>query len=269
MPSKTAFIETIDVRLPHLPVALEGLRIAHVTDLHARRPSRHFRRAGTLLANQRLDLVVLTGDYMDKRGHIRAAADVLAQLCRALRPRLGFFGVFGNHDSADFRRLCENLGVQWLNNRVYRHDTLPLEIIGLDTGPSDHVDAASLLLDESWPPTPRTDPDRPLRLMLSHLPHTLLMASDLGVDLMLAGHTHGGQIRPWGRPLVNSMKWPLWLTTGLLRHRQTLACISRGLGVAGFAPFRLFCPPHVPLYTLRHGGLIGPGGDAVTCVRRW
>jgi uncharacterized protein len=279
MPRNTGLIQPVNLPLPRLPAALEGFRIAHITDLHAHRPRRRFTRAGDLLINQRVDVVVLTGDYMDRRDHQEGAVAALAKLCQRLRPRVGVFGVFGNHDAPEFRRLCEPLGVTWLSNRVYRHASLPLEIVGLDTTTAQNVDTVSLLLDPSWSaangraedrgPDARRRADRPLRVMLSHLPSTLVIASDLDADLMLAGHTHGGQIRPWGRPLANSMHWPLRLTTGILRHRQTIACISRGLGETGLIPLRLLCPPHVPLYTLRRGGLPGPTGDAITRVRGW
>lgn len=272
MLARPRLIQNVDLLLPRLPAALEGLRIAHLTDLHARRPRRRFDHAAALLVNQRVDLVALTGDFMETPADKDGAFHALARICQLLRPRLGAFGVFGNHDTPAFRDLCRNLPVHWLVNRVYRHPELPLHVLGLDTSNSMTTDPVELLLEPRFSDSNHDPPQHsspPLRLMLSHLPPTLLTASDLGADLMLAGHTHGGQIRPWGRPLANSTHWPLKLTCGIFRHRQTLACVSRGLGETGLASFRFLCPPHVPLYTLRRGNLPGPDTDAVTCLRVW
>lgn len=272
MPRKARLIQNVDLLLPRLPAALEGLRIAHLTDLHARRPRRRFDHAAALLVNQRVDLVALTGDYMEGRHDKDGACKALARICQVLRPRLGIFGVYGNHDTPPFRDLCQTLPVCWLVNSVYHHPELPLKILGLDTSNSMTIDPVQLLMDPDFSDSNNDSPQnasRPLRLLLSHLPPTLLTASDLDADLMLAGHTHGGQVRPWGQPLANSTHWPLKFTCGVFRHRQTLACVSRGLGETGLASFRFLCPPHLPLYTLRRGNLPGPDSDAITCLRMW
>jgi predicted MPP superfamily phosphohydrolase len=105
--------------------------------------------------------------------------------------------------------------------------------------------------------------------MLSHMPHFLGHAADMGMHAVFAGHTHGGQIRlPTGHALVNSTDLPLHLTSGLLRHRDTLAAVSRGVGVTRF-PLRLFCPAHVPIYNLRRGPMPGEASQGIVCVRMW
>jgi len=105
--------------------------------------------------------------------------------------------------------------------------------------------------------------------MLSHHPDALPTAADLGVDLMLAGHTHGGQCRlPTGRALANASRFPLAMTSGLLRHRDTLALVSRGLGETHL-PMRVCCPRHVPLYTLRRRTTPGRSTPEITSVWQW
>ena len=111
-----------------------------------------------------------------------------------------------------------------------------------------------------------------LRLMLAHYPSWISTAADLGVHLLFAGHTHGGQIRlPNGRALTNACDLPLGMSCGVLRHRDTLVAISRGLGEVGFFfnTFRAFCPAHVPVYTLRRGPTLGQSTPRVVKVLRW
>jgi hypothetical protein len=110
---------------------------------------------------------------------------------------------------------------------------------------------------------------RTLRLMLAHYPGYLPTAADLGVDLVFSGHTHGGQCRiPPNRALHNSSDLPMHLTSGILRHQRTLCVVSRGLGES-LLPLRLFCPPHIPVYTIRRGPLAGEATGAMVNLRPW
>ena len=112
-----------------------------------------------------------------------------------------------------------------------------------------------------------------LRLMLAHYPSWLPTAADMNVDLLFAGHTHGGQIRlPNGLTFNNACDLPRHLSSGILRHRDTLIAISRGLGEVGIPAinkWRLFCPPHVPIYTLRKGSTLGVPTQGLMRVVRW
>jgi len=265
-------LERIDLTLPTLPASLEGLRIAHVSDLHVRRSLRGPARIGRSLGAVRLDLLVLTGDQMDGAGDETPAIEALAEICEQARPRLGTFGVHGNHDTAEFRHAAQQLPVLWLTDRTHRLDDAPIQIDGLDVDANCRMDALALAAQDPPGRTKRRDVthDRPLRLLLCHLPTALPIAADLGYDLMLSGHTHGGQLRPLPNLAVyNSMDWPLRLTSGMLRHRDTLCCVSRGLGRAKPFRFRFFCPPHIPIYTVRRGAIPGRYTDGIDNVRPW
>lgn len=255
-------ITPVELPVARLPAALEGLRVAHLTDLHVGRRRGRYDRIIHHMRQVRADLIFLTGDYMTWAGDEPVAMDVMAELCPHLDARLGVFGVFGNHDSTTFRRLAVSLPVRWLNDAVVRLPDLPLDVMGLESGQNWPGDSLALLRAASEAPDAGASPQgdsRRLRLLLSHYPTFLPTAADMGVDVMFSGHTHGGQCRlPLSRAIYNSTDLPMHLSAGILRHRRTLAVVSRGLGET-LLPLRVFCPAHIPVYTLRSGG--EPGHD--------
>jgi predicted MPP superfamily phosphohydrolase len=208
---------------------------------------------------------VLTGDFMSYQGDEDAGMAMFETLSPLLRPRLGAFGVFGNHDTQEFRERCRSLPVRWVGGRRERVDD-SLDVVGFEMGPSLAFDSVAHLLSDGE--LPRTDA-RPLRLVLAHSPVALAAASDLGADVVFSGHTHGGQCRlPFKRALMNSTDLPLHLTSGVLRHRNTLCLISRGLGEVKL-PLRVLCPPQLPVYTLRRGPLPGEFSHGITNTMPW
>ena len=280
MPLRYGLIEPADLGLPRLPRTLQGLRLAHVSDTHITRARPRLESLLNQLPALRLDLLLLTGDFMTAPGDEDATMSFLQRLTDRVKPSVGTFGVFGNHDSAELIDRCQSQlrSVHWLINtakRAYHRDT-PIDVLGFHTQRGRGPDSVALAqagrarLDPEGNPqplAPPADPDRPLRIALSHFPFSLPPASDLGADLLLSGHTHGGQIRlPGGIPLRNACPLPLNLTTGLQRHRNTLGVVSRGLGEMTL-PFRAFCPPHAPVYTLRQKSL--PGQPTDQTVRLW
>lgn len=272
-------IDNHTISLPQLAPQLEGISIAHLTDLHVQRPRKRFRRLVDETKKLRADLVFLTGDYMSDPGDEPAAIEVLRAVVDQLNPNLGVFGVFGNHDSFAFRQMCDALPVRWLNNDATALDELPIDILGFENDRDTRPDAVALLrtmagcvetngsgheVDKNAIPT-----NRRLRLLLSHYPTLLPTAADLGVDLMFSGHTHGGQMRLPNRfAPYTSCDLPSKLATGVLRHRDTLALVSRGIGET-FLPIRMLCPPHIPVYTLQHGELPGEQTSHIQSVVHW
>lgn len=266
-------IHSVNINLPTLPAGLAGLRIAHLSDLHIRRRRGRYAKLESLLGHVGVDLIVFTGDYITAAGDEEVGVEVMGQLCASLRPRLGLFGVFGNHDTHKLRQLLDGLPVRWLSNESHVFNGLPLQITGLEDDRLVRPDSVASLFDRSFDSRDSRDAvasdDLPLRLLLCHSPHMIPVAADLGVDLMFSGHTHGGQIRfPPNRALVNSTDLPLDLTSGVLRHRNTLGAISRGLGEVRL-PLRILCSPHLPIYTLRRGPLVGQLADSIVNVCPW
>lgn len=292
-------IHHVILSLPGLPEALQGLRIVHLTDLHITRPTRRHKLLAKLLNAINADLILLTGDYMTNPGDETVSEKGMRELACHFKARLGAFGVFGNHDTQNLReRLSDLPGVRWLNNQTHQLPELPLEILGMETLKQVYPDSLAMLEqsredrqaeDDQPVGQPNGQPQNvtsgvthddasvpstvvgelPLRLMLCHHPTYLPVASDLGVDLMLSGHTHGGQCRlPFKRALLNSTDLPMHLTSGVLRHRDTLGLVSRGLGEVHL-PLRVFCPPQLPVYELKRGAMVGQRSGHMVNHQAW
>ncbi len=272
-----SFTHAVELRLENLPARLEGLRIAHVSDLHISRNRRRFGQIIEEAAGMEADLAVLTGDYMTDEGDEPIALSIMRQLAEVLarRVRLGVFGVCGNHDSPAFREQLKELPVRWLGDDACLLAQEPILLAGFASDRVTNPDALAVLermeavTGGAAEREKTAATDRPLRLLLCHFPYFLPAAADMGFDLMFSGHTHGGQVRlPARRALYNSCDLPLHLSSGVLRLRRTQAAVSRGLGESGF-PIRFFCPPHLPIYHLHRGPMPGSGGWHVENIRPW
>lgn len=220
------------------------LRLAFLTDLHL----------GPYMGRQQLeewvaatveakpDLVLFGGDLVDQmyRGDLSEVVEVLPRLSA----ELGVYAVLGNHDRTRFRRLgplreaLEAAGVTLLvNEGAWLRDDFYLG--GIDDWRTGHPDAERALRGSGGG----------ARLLLSHNPDAIPDLPD-GLDLVLAGHTHGGQVRlPLVGPLVTSSEYGRRFVEGWVDAPMP-AFVSRGLGVT-LLPFRLFCPPELVLMELQ------------------
>lgn len=231
----------------NLPPDLEGLRIAHLSDLHAgaSTPASLIREAVAMANRLRPDVVVLTGDYVDERlEDLPACAEALSRLSA---PR-GVFGVLGNHDYAvgaeETIAALSVAGVQVLRNTAVPLGGGPthLWIAGLDDTTGYRGDFGAALTGI---------PDGEPVVVLSHIPDVIAKAADEDLDLVLAGHTHGGQVL---LPGIGAPHAPVRLGPHLLgggwRCGHSRVQISRGVGTT-LLPLRYDCPPEIGLFTLR------------------
>jgi predicted MPP superfamily phosphohydrolase len=229
--------------LPQITDAWDGLAILHLTDLHlCGTPDRAFFHyvMECCMKHGIPDLLLLTGDVVDSEWHHRWIVPVLGRL----RCNVGAFAVLGNHDSWQdvtlIRRRLRRAGLTVLGNSWQQLDVRgqPMLVIGHE-GP--------------WF-TPAPDlskcPDGIFRLCLSHTPDNIAWARTNHIDLMLAGHVHGGQIR---LPLLGSVFVPSRYSRkydcGTFYEAPTVMHVGRGLSAQH--PLRFFCKPEVTRIVLR------------------
>jgi len=229
------------LKLPQIPPAWDGLKILHLSDLHfCGTPDRSFYHCVIEhCLDWDADIVAVTGDFVDTDRHHRWIVPILGRL----RWKIAALAILGNHDAwreaALVRRRLRRVGLRlldagWETLDVRGHQMV---VIGHE-GP--------------WftPPDLNGCPADGFRLCLSHTPDNLPWAKQHRIDLMLAGHVHGGQIR---LPLVGSIfvpsKYSRRYDGGTFHEGPTVMHVSRGL--AGEVPLRYNCRPEVSLLVLR------------------
>ncbi|MGH2711300.1 MAG: metallophosphoesterase [Actinomycetota bacterium] len=253
-------------RLDILPAGTSSLSVLHLSDLHMLDGDR---RAERFLAGlPRADVAVLTGDIVGEPEAVEFASSAL----RAVRGRVASLFVLGSNDlyapkrmnwfryfssSVRYRRIVRRKGRAgdlvrhleqdgWvhLKNRKYerRTDGLRMEVVGLD---DPHIHRADIRV------AARTDPTA-FGLAVVHSPDPTPELAALGYDLVVAGHTHGGQVRlPLVGALVTNSSFPNRLARGLMRLGRSYVHVSPGMGTSKYAPFRFLCRPEATLLELR------------------
>lgn len=270
--------DSVVLTLPHLPQALIGRTVLHLSDFHIRRFRPFFRDLIEQCARLRPDFVFMTGDYMTFPGDEKNALHVMAELTEALQPKIqgGIVAVFGNHDYPLLRKLAPKMmpRVNWITNGAVVLPELNLTIIGTST-PCDLVKGISHA--RKLERNAEINPDHPdfqnnhYRILLAHEPTVLITAAQLGIEWCLGGHTHGGQMRIGPRlALHTSCDLPPKFASGILRLGDSICTVSRGLGGSYF-DIRFFCPSQFLMYHLNRGPLPGDEtpSDKMTCVRWW
>jgi len=256
-------IEKVTVPIAGLPSTLDGLRIAQLSDLHIGEfmPREEIARVVEMANHLKPDLAVITGDFIN--GEEDPLEDCIRELSR-LRAPLGTWGCNGNHEiyagaEEQAERLFEHYGMKLL-----RQENVELgwrggkfNLIGVDyqrdrmtRGPYGRpLESIENLVRNDVP-----------NVLLSHNPNSFPRAAELGIELSLAGHTHGGQVKV---EIVDHEITPARLITdfvaglyelpmknGTGAARKAFLYVNRGLGTFGF-PVRLGVPPEITLLTLR------------------
>jgi len=238
-------VEHHQIHLQRLPRELDGFRIVQLSDIHHSpfTSREQIERAVETANSLQPDIVALTGDYVSKE---RAYAAPCAELLSGLRARHGVYAVLGNHDHWTDAALITDLfraeGITVLVNQGMRFENngAAFWLAGVDDTMVGLEDLPLALAGSSA---------NEFKLLLAHNPIILRRAARAGVDLVLSGHTHGGQVRlrsernTAGRPRRRLLK-------GLARQGETQIYITRGLGTV-VLPVRFGCPPEVSLLELR------------------
>lgn len=232
--------------LPGLPSAFDGYRILHLSDLHIDASEESAHAIVEAVMKLDYDLCVLTGDYRFRTsGEIEPTLRNLRRLRASLSGTV--FAVLGNHDSVLMVPAMEDMGIAVLMNEgtVLERDGERLYLAGIDDAHFFGVENFEKALDGA--------PGGVLTLLLSHTPEVYRQAAHSGVDLLLCGHTHGGQLCLPGRiPLFLDARIPRALGRGVWRYGDMIGYTSRGAGTS-IAEVRLNCPAEVTVHTL-HGG---------------
>jgi len=234
-----------DIPVPGLPPVLDGLTIVHLSDFHHSVVVSigHVRRAVDLANSLGADLMLLAGDYVT--GDRKYIAPVATELSRLRAPR-GVYAVLGNHDhwvdGPAVAAALSDAGIHVLRNRN-APVTGDLWLVGVD---DIWVDADDLPAALAGVP-----PDAP-RLLLVHNAD-FMERPEVQVqrfDLVLAGHTHGGQVRlPGLGALIVPSSYGQKYAGGMVRLPNALVYVSRGIGLIS-PPVRFLCRPEIALIRL-------------------
>ena len=236
-----------ELMIPHLPQELDGLVIAHLSDLHiSGRITRPFYEEIVRITNDlKADIITISGDLFDQHACLEWAPEVF----KKLTARYGCYSILGNHDL--------RVGVENARNAINRSSII-------DLGQSCHelqINGQRIVLAGNELPwmgiktelENRLKPYRnePLtKILLAHSPDQFRWAAEYGFDLVLSGHAHGGQIQ---LPLLGAILSPcltgVRYTDGVFRQRDTVLHVSRG--VSSLTPLRLRCPPEISRIVLR------------------
>jgi predicted MPP superfamily phosphohydrolase len=248
-------VRRIDLWLPTLPNALDGLSIAHVTDVHVGRFTEgpQLRRIAEATNKLGADLVLLTGDLINNSlSDLPAALDGV----KRIDARAGVYMCEGNHDLFDgvgaFRRRVKDAGVSLLvgESDVVTINGHPVQLLGAawargatarPPGSYDEVLAANL------PPLLAHRRPDAFPILLAHHPHAFDFAAEAGIPLTLAGHTHGGQLMLSRRVGFGPLMYRYW--SGLYRRNDSALVVSNGVG--NWFPLRVGAPAEIVHITLR------------------
>jgi predicted MPP superfamily phosphohydrolase len=246
---------------PDLPANFDGTRIVLVTDIH-RGPFLSQSRVRALVDRVNAlqpDIVVLGGDYVYRgTGY---AASCFAELER-LRAPLGRFAVLGNHDYGNYDnggdgpapviRAIKDAGITFLRDQAVwvEKDGERIRIGGVSDYGVDKPQLAPILEGTS---------SSDFMLLVSHNPDYAEKLPAGAVDLVLSGHTHGGQVTFFGLwafhvPSAYGQKY----RTGLVTTKATTVIVSNGIGTSTIPPIRLFARPQIVVITLRHAAAANP-----------
>lgn len=231
-----------------IPNSFKGTKVVFISDIHHGELFSYNRVVKLVKKINELepDIIILGGDYAS---HIEESQRCFEAL-KDLKANIGIYGVLGNHDNwADKEKtmfFMEKAGIKCLNNSSVwiNRDGKKIKIGGLGDYWTDAQDLESLIGDTNH---------KDYVLLIEHNPDYVETLKTNKVDMVLSGHTHGGQVTLFGIWGVTSSKYGFKYRTGLIKTNYTKVLVSNGIGMV-FHPFRLFARPQINLIYL--GGKI-------------
>jgi predicted MPP superfamily phosphohydrolase len=201
------------------------------------------RRLAEILPDLTYDVCVLTGDY---RGPTYGSFDATLEGLSRIRSHLSgtVYGVLGNHDTIRMVPGLEEMGIRMLLNEceAISRDGETIYLAGIDDAHYYRVDNIEKAASDI--------PDNGFSILLSHTPEIYRQAAHAGFDLLLSGHTHGGQIcLPGSIPITLDSVLPRHMGSGPWKHREMVGYTSVGVGTS-IVPVRINCLPEITLHHL-------------------
>jgi predicted MPP superfamily phosphohydrolase len=229
------------IKSPRLPSSFQGFTLLQISDPHVDMNLEVMRQIESLVDRLHYDVCVLTGDYRGKTfGPIDATLKGMAHLRDALKGPV--YGVLGNHDTIAMIPALEAMGIRMLLNEkdALERGHQRIHLAGIDDAHFYQVDniekaAAGIAPNE-------------FSILISHTPEIYRHAAHAGFDVLISGHTHGGQIcLPGGIPLTLDSKLPRRMGSGSWTFHDMIGYTSRGAG-SSVVPVRFNCSPEITLH---------------------
>lgn len=243
-----------DVPLAQLPGAFDGFTLLQLSDLHLDINAEFLDALVERVRPLEYDLCVITGDYRARTfGPVEATLDGLKRL--RLHLNTAVYAVLGNHDTIRLVPRMEAMGYKLLLNEWTKieRSSEAIYLAGIDD--------AHFYRMENFHRAAQDIPSGAVSILLSHTPEPYRHAAHAGFDLMLCGHTHGGQIcLPGGVPLLTDADSPRKFARGPWRYHDMLGYTSTGTGTC-MVDVRLNCPPEMTLHRLTSRNTPTPAQD--------
>lgn len=247
-------VQRYSLVMPYLPPNLNGFKIAQVSDTHLG-PYFDLARLDTvieLLAKEKPDLVVITGDFADDLNLLKPAIDRFNDLQPSIP--YGIYFCYGNHD---YFRNIDLVRAELHKSRITALENesalivpgpQPFYLLGVDYPWSDSfhnsINISASKREQCFTAANQNVPANAFKVLIAHHPDYLFDGFAAHIPLILAGHTHGGQVVIRGKPLLSSYSY----MRGLYQNNGVYGYVSSGAGQ--WFPFRLGCPPEINIFTL-------------------
>jgi hypothetical protein len=233
-------------KLEMLPPRFDGYCVLHISDMHADMSEEAMRRVIELIPGLHYDLCVLTGDFRGKTyGSFERCLAGVARVRSHLRAPV--YGVLGNHDTIRMVPGLEAMGIRMLLNEAdaITRDGAQIHVAGIDDAHFYRVDNIEKAAERI--------PHGACSILLSHTPEIYRQAAHAGFDLLLAGHTHGGQIcLPGSIPITLDSALPRSFGSGAWKYHEMSGYTSVGAG-SSIVAVRINCRPEITLHRLVRG----------------
>lgn len=240
-------VEKIAIKIKNLSPSFEKTKIAHISDLHSRNFGKKEKELIRSLKELNPEFIFITGDLVDwETRNLASCRNFWKELSKNFPEKI--FGVFGNHDHKnpkfkDIRNFLKESGIKILENEAVkiRKNGDMVYLIGLDDPHEDrdNIDKAMAGINELLP-----------KILLAHSPEVFRRVRERNLDLILVGHTHGGQVNiPFITDVFLPLKHEKKYKRGIFKENSTYLYVNRGIGTT-LLPIRFNSPPEIALITL-------------------